>query len=198
MNSPLTLSSRDPYPLERSPAIDSELDLVRRAQAGDRRAFEALYRLEVGRVYAVCLRMVGDRRRAETLTQDAFVHAWQHLDDFREDSAFSTWLHRIAVNEVLMALRAERRRQARVACTDDWSAHDGMAHDGAALQSAPESVMDLERAIAALPEQARAVLVLHDVEGYRHREISEMMEIAVGTSKAHLHRARKLLRAMLS
>lgn len=169
------------------------LVLVRRAQAGDPAAFERLYRQEVGHVYAVCLRMAANTREAETLTQDTFVRAWRHLDSFRGESAFSTWLHRIAVNVVLGAQRSARRREARVRSTDDLAPYDAPAtHPG------PEARMDLEKSIAALPEQARAVLVLHDIEGYKHAEIGAMMGIAPGTSKAHLHRARTLLKATLA
>lgn len=152
--------------------------------------------------------MVGDPRRAEGLTQDAFVRAWRHLDGFRGESAFSTWLHRIVVNEVLMALRAARRRRAHVTERDGFPQEGPAVRDGQGAQApdlasaapvaAREAALDLERAIAALPEQARTVLVLHDIEGYCHREIGEMLEIAEGTSKAHLHHARKSLRAMLT
>lgn len=167
--------------------------LVQRAQAGDTSAFEALYRAHVGRVYAVCLRMTADETRAVDLTQDTFVRAWQRLGSFRGESAFSSWLHRVAVNVVLVALRSERRRTARVQTTDDLDAFDAPG-----CNPTPGTAMDLEQAIAALPPQARTVLVLHDVEGYRHHEIADMMDIATGTSKAHLHRARRLLKRFLN
>ena len=167
--------------------------LVLRAQAGDTGAFEALYRAHVGRVYAVCIRMVADEVRAAELTQDTFVRAWQRLGSFRGESAFSSWLHRVAVNVVLVALRAERRRTARVQATDNLDPFDGPGSS-----PAPGATMDLEEAIAALPPKARNVLVLHDVEGYRHHEIADMMGIATGTSKAHLHRARRLLKSFLN
>lgn len=172
---------------------DCTHDLVRRAQTGDRRAFEQLYRAQVGRVYALCLRMVTDPVRAETLTQDAFVRAWQQLGTFRGESAFSTWLHRLTVNVVLADLRAERRRTARMENTDDMR-----RYNGAVREPAFDTGMDLNAGIAALPMQARTVLILHDIEGYKHEEIGAMMGIASGTSKAHLHRARKLLKKMLA
>lgn len=155
-------------------------------------AFAAIYRREVGRIYAVCLRMVADAQWAEVLTQDAFVRAWERLESFREESAFSTWLHRLAVNVVLNAQRTRQRRLARWQPTADWAAHDRPGPP-----PTPGTGLDLEACIAALPEQARMVLVLYDIEGYKHAEIADMMGIATGTSKAHLHRARALLRAML-
>ncbi len=167
--------------------------LVARAQAGDTAAFGQLYRGHVDRVFAVCLRMVADRGRAEELTQRAFVKAWQALGSFRGESAFGSWLHRIAVNVVLVEMRSARRRQQRIQTTDDLTCYD--CPGGGA---APGERLDLEEAIASLPEQARAVLVLHEIEGFKHDEIAEMLEIAPGTSKAHLHRARKLLMERLN
>ena len=148
------------------PTADSDLLLVRRARGGDESAFADLYRRHVGRVYAVCLRLVRERGRAEELTQDAFVRCWERLDRYREESAFGTWLYRLAVNVVFEAGRKDRRRETRVA-------------------------------IATLPEGARQVFVLFDIEGYAHDEIAAMMGIAVGTSKAQLFRARRLLRDRL-
>lgn len=169
----------------------SEGDLVRLAQDGDMAAFEALYRATVGRVYALCLRMVADVGRAEELTQDVFVRAWEKLATFRGESAFTSWLHRLAVNVVLGEARSRKRREGRLESRDDLS------EVGDPIKITPGVGMDLERAIAGLPRQARAVFVLHDVEGYRHEEIARLMAMAVGTSKAHLHRARKLLRKAL-
>jgi RNA polymerase sigma-70 factor (ECF subfamily) len=168
-------------------------DCVSRAQAGDQRAFEQLYRENVGRVYALCLRMMRDRADAEELTQEAFVRAWQKLQSFRGDSAFSTWLHRLTVNLVLTEFRVRSRRQARVTLTDDSEAHDAPARP-----EAPRERIDLEEAIAKLPAGARHVFVLYELEGYKHEEIASMMGIASGTTKAQLHRARKLLRRALS
>ena len=150
-----------------------------------------LYDTHVGRVHAICLRMVRDRAEAEEHTQDVFVRAWQQLSSFRGESAFSTWLHRLAVNEVLQSRRAAGRRWARVTITDDPEA---LERPG---RSIPPSSSDLDGAIARLPEGARAVFVLHDVEGYQHDEIARMSGIAEGTSKAQLHRARRLLREAL-
>jgi len=169
-------------------------ELIRRAREGDSAAFEALYRLHVGRVHALCLRMTADRVRAEEATQEVFVKAWHRLDQFQGRSAFSSWLHRLAVNTVLDAKRAERRRSA-----SPWpDEEEGEGSVGAVPPGRPHTRIDLERAIAALPEGARRAFVLHDVEGYRHREIAEMTGTAEGTWKAQLHRARRLLREALT
>jgi RNA polymerase sigma-70 factor (ECF subfamily) len=167
--------------------------LVRRAQDGDVSAFEQLYRDNVERVFALCLRMAADRAKAEELTQDVFVRAWERLGSFEGRSAFSTWLHRMAVNVVLGEKRSAGARNARVMVTDDLEAFDRPR-----LTSDPGTRMDLERAIAGLPPGARTVFVLHDVEGYKHEEIGRMHGWAVGTCKAQLHRARKLLREALN
>lgn len=166
-------------------------ETIQRAQAGDAIAFRALYDAHVGRVYALCLRLAGDRQQAEEHAQDVFVRAWERLGSFRGESAFSTWLHRLAVNEVLQARRAAGRRSARVELADD-----GGASREAGQRPAPPA-SDLGQAIARLPEGARTVFVLHDVEGYQHDEIAQMTGIAVGTSKAQLFRARRLLREAL-
>lgn len=167
-------------------------DTVQRAQAGDRRAFEQLYRENVGRVFGVCLRMAGEGAYAEELTQDAFVRAWEMLASFRGESAFSSWLHRVAVNVVLVDFRSRKRRDARITVVEDLSEFE--SHGG--KQTWGEAI-DLEKAIARLPRQARTIFVMHDIEGYKHEEIAEMMGLAVGTTKAQLHRARKLLREVL-
>ena len=165
---------------------------MRLAQGGDKKAFELLYREHEGRVYGVCLRIVSDTNRAEELTQDVFVRVWKTIASFRGESAFSSWLHRVAVNVVLVGLRTEKRYQTRVATVDDLEPFEQTDH------SAPGEAIDLEAAISALPKQARAIFVLHDIEGYRHEEIAEQMGLAVGTTKAQLHRARKLLREALN
>jgi RNA polymerase sigma-70 factor (ECF subfamily) len=168
-------------------------DPVRLAQAGDQGAFHALYREHVGRVFAVCLRLTGDRGAAEDFTQDVFVQAWRRLGTFRGDSAFGSWLYRLTINVVLNERRATRRRIARVEAVEDPGALE-RPRGGAG----PGDTIDLERAIARLPEGARAVFVMHDVDGYRHEEIGTMLGIAVGTCKAQLFRARRLLREMLN
>jgi RNA polymerase sigma-70 factor, ECF subfamily len=191
------------------PDRDADAQLVERARTGDVAAFELVYRREVGRVYALCLRMTADAVRARELTQSVFVRAWDRLGSFRGDSQLSSWLHRIAVNEVLTEARTDRRRRARVVLAEDRRGEDDGNDDVGARDDAPETSgitlpedietrMDLDRAIAALPLGARTVFVLHDIEGYRHEEISRMTGSAEGTLRAQLHRARRLLMEALS
>lgn len=170
------------------------MELVRRAQAADRPAFDTLYEKYVGRVYAVCLRMCADPDDAERLTQDVFVRVWQRLASFRGDSRFTSWLHRIAVNVVLEDIRSTHRRTARVQNVPEPAFHERPGKDSS---SDLDARMDLERAIALLPHGARQALVLHDIEGYKHEEIAQLLGTAVGTTKAQLHRARRLLRDRL-
>jgi RNA polymerase sigma-70 factor (ECF subfamily) len=173
---------------------DIDQALARRAVAGDASAFEALYRRHAGRVHGVVARLVGyDRARAEDLTQEAFIHAWQALPAYRFESAFGTWLHRLAVNTALMDLRA-RRSRPRLDGDEEALEHAG-SPDSAGHSTA--LTLDLERAVATLPPRARAVLVLYDVEGWKPDEIAEALGMAVGSSKAQLHRARGLLRERL-
>ena len=155
--------------------------------ADDPDAFEAVYREHVGRVHALCLRMTGDRREAEELTQDVFVRAWERLPGFRGESALATWLHRLAVNVVLERARGDQRRERRVVPTRD------LAAISPAAAGSPDERLDLEDAIAGLPPAIRLVFVLHDVEGYRHDEIAQLTGGAVGTMRSQLHRARRLL-----
>jgi RNA polymerase sigma factor (sigma-70 family) len=166
-------------------------ELVTRAQSGEVRAFEAVYRRCVGRVHALCLRLTADRGEAENMTQDVFVRAWQKLSSYRGDAAFTTWLHRLTVNLVLQRRRGDQRRREREAARGALRAVSDTPHVGR------DAALDLDVAIAALPERARTVLVLHDMEGYRHREIAEVMNTSVGTCKAQLHRARLKLREAL-
>lgn len=167
--------------------------LVRRAAGADVAAFEQLYRRHHRRVHGVILRLVGQAGAlAEDLTQEAFVRAWQALPSFRFESAVSTWLHRLAVNTALMELRA---RRSRPQADDDEDALEALSTP----DTAGRAVLgrDLERAVATLPPRARAVLVLYDVEGWKHEEIAEELGMAVGSSKAQLHRARGLLRTRI-
>ena len=163
-------------------------------RAGDEAAFHALYRAEVGRVYALCLRLTGNRRDAEERTQDVFVQAWRRLSTFRGESAVSTWLHRLTVNLVLTERRSTRRREQRVMPVESL---ETVEKPGAAGREPSVPGVDLERAMARLPDGAREVFVLHDIEGYTHEEIGAVCGIAEGTSKAQLFRARRLLREML-
>jgi RNA polymerase sigma-70 factor, ECF subfamily len=163
------------------------------AASGDRLAFERLYRRHVDRVFSLCVRMLGDRARAEEVTQDVFVRAWDKLHLFRGDSSFSTWLHRLAVNVVLNSRKTAGRRQARE------DGEDGIDMDRYETRASfPGDRMDLEAAIARLPRGARQVFTLYDVQGYKHEEIAEMLGVTTGATKAQLHRARMLLREALS
>jgi RNA polymerase sigma-70 factor (ECF subfamily) len=168
----------------------AETEDVSRAQRGDLRAFERLYRAHASRVSGLVRRMM-DAEHAPDVTQDIFVRVWQKLGTFRGESAFGTWLHRVAVNVILQrraSLRTERER---------------FVGNEEAIESAPgrfradSADPDLERAIARLPQGARAVFVLHDVEGFTHEEIGGFLGVTAGTSKAQLHRARMILRDYL-
>jgi RNA polymerase sigma factor (sigma-70 family) len=164
-----------------------------RARGGDVSAFESLYRLHGERVFAVCVRLAGDRADAEELAQDAWVRAWERLDGFRGEASFGTWMHRLTVNLVLDRKRSDTRWRSRVTSLED----EGGAATHAAPGAAPGSRLDLERAVKTLPEGARVVFLLHEVDGYKHGEIAERLGVAVGTVKAQLHRARRLLKEAL-
>jgi len=176
-----------------APPREADHALVRAAAGGDVAAFEALYRQHHRRVFAVLRRLCGHEARAEDLLQEAFVRAWQALPAFRYESAFGTWLHRLAVNTALMEIRSRSGGEDRE--TDDAALEHQALGDSAGHRTALG--MDLERAVATLPPRARAVLVLHDVEGWKHEEIAAELGMAVGSSKAQLHRARSLLRTRL-
>ena len=178
------------------PGPSAAADDVQLAAHGDRRAFERIYRANTDRVFSICVRMTGDRVRAEELTQDVFVRAWEKLGSFRGESAFSTWLHRLAVNLVLNERKSERRQESRMdAGVEDM---DVLPATRNREDNSPALSMDLEQAIAGLPPGARKVFVLHDVEGYTHEEIGGMLGVTSGGCKAQLHRARMLLREALN
>ncbi|HEY0929075.1 MAG TPA: RNA polymerase sigma factor [Gemmatimonas sp.] len=174
--------------------------VVRAAQDGDAAAFAQLYDQHATRLFALALGLTGDRQMAEELVQDGFVRAWERLTTFRGDCAFSTWLHRVTVNVLLVNERSRKRRALRVAIASDLAdGRDGPSPPLDAPLRAPDVAlsMDLEAAVSRLPAGARAVFVMHDVAGYAHAEIANQLGIAEGTSKAHLFRARRLLRGML-
>jgi RNA polymerase sigma-70 factor (ECF subfamily) len=177
-----------------APLIPSDAaSLVARARGGDLSAFESVYRMHAAHVLAVCLRLAIDRREAEELAQDAWVRAWERLGTFRGDATFGTWMHRLTVNLLLDRRRSDTRWRRRLVSMEDES---GVAR--AATPAAPAGArLDLERAVRALPEGARTVFLLHEVDGYKHQEIADRLGVAVGTVKAQLHRARKLLQAAL-
>jgi RNA polymerase sigma-70 factor (ECF subfamily) len=166
------------------------VDDVALAAQGDTGAFERVYRAHLGRVYNLARRMAG-AEAADELTQDVFVRVWQKLGTFRGDASFTTWLHRLAVNVVIERFRTDQARRARLM--------DG--EDIFAVLAGPADTrdigLDFETALEKLPDGAREIFVLHDVEGYKHHEIATMLEISAGTSKAQLHRARMMLRKHL-
>ena len=169
---------------------DGERADVALAAAGDQLAFERLYRQHAARIHSLVRRMVAGEADVDELVQDVFVRAWQRLSTFRGEAAFGTWLHRLAVNLVLNARKSAARGRK-------------LFDDDAALEytpgrrESPEAAMDLDDALKTLPKGARRIFVLHDVEGFRHEEIADMLGVATGTSKAQLHRARMLMRRHL-
>lgn len=181
-------------PYESGARDTDESGLVARARGGDTAAFEALYRRYVGRINGLCLRMTGKPELAEECAQDAFVQAWRSLERFEGRSAFGTWLHRIAVNEVL---GRSRRRVPHLESVDLLAEADTPVAE-VDLESDAVVAFDLESAIAGLPPGARHVLVLQAIYGFSHEETAEMLGIAVGTCKAQLHRARRLLKARMT
>ncbi|HKS04946.1 MAG TPA: RNA polymerase sigma factor [Gemmatimonadaceae bacterium] len=174
-----------------------ERALVARAQRGDVAAFEALYHATSGRVFALCMRMAGDQVHATELMQDVFVKIWEKLSLFRGESAFSTWVHRLAINTVLETRRKEGRRGNYEERGSNLEEREESRTEERATRPRIEDRLDLEAAISKLPPGARQVFVLHDVEGYQHNEIAKMTGLAEGTLRAQLHRARKLLMEML-
>ena len=181
---------------ETGPAVKGgdEFSWVEKARDGDTQAFEKLYRKYCDRIYALCWRLCGgDAGLAEDLLQEAFLRTWNKLHLFRGESAFGTWLHRLAVNVALSERRIRLRRVRREVPMDE-----SVARTAIGAQDIIQGLRsDLEQAISQLPERARSVLILYDIEGYRHAEIAEMTGMAVGSSKAQLHRARKLVRKVL-
>lgn len=172
-----------------------DLDLVEQAAAGDRMAFESIYRRHLNRVYGLCLRLTADPGEAEILTQDTFVKAWMAIGGYSGRGSLGGWLGRIAVN-----LRRDRfrqmARQERMMDEVVWNMEPRPFEPGSAMPLL--TGMDLERGIARLPDGARTVFVLHEIEGYAHKEIAGLLDVATGTVKAQLHRARKLLRDILT
>jgi RNA polymerase sigma-70 factor (ECF subfamily) len=178
---------------------DSEPQLVSRAQNGEEAAFAALFNAHKKRVYTLCLRMVGEVAEAEDLTQDAFIQAFRKLASFRGDSAFSTWLYRIAVNTVLMKLRQRKPQQVSYdepICVNSSLLQREYGCGDPQLLGVVDRIV-LTRAIQDLPEGYRTIFILHDVEGYDHSEIAELMNCSTGNSKSQLHKARMKIREFL-
>jgi RNA polymerase sigma-70 factor (ECF subfamily) len=177
----------------------SEAEAIERAKQGDGAAFEALYNLHKRRVYSLCLRMTANTAEAEDLTQEAFLQLFRKIGTFRGESAFSTWLHRMSVNVVLMRLR---KKGLPIVPLDDplESEEDATKKEpgGADLRlSGAVDRLEIRRAIDALPPGYRSIFVLHDIEGYEHNEIADLVGCSIGNSKSQLHKARMKLREFL-
>ncbi len=182
-----------------APKADAEAQLIARAQRGDEAAFTSLYEAHKRRVYSLCLRMTGNTAEAEDLSQEAFLQLFRKISTFRGESAFSTWLHRLAVNVVLMRLRKKGLQQVsfdEVDTSQEEPVKRDYGDDDRRLLGSVDRV-SLGRAIDKLPPGYRSVFVLHDVEGYEHNEIAAMMDCSVGNSKSQLHKARLKLRESL-
>ena len=182
-----------------TPRFDTDLDLVRRAQQGDSDAFSSLFYAHKARIYSVCLRMTNNTAEAEDLTQDAFLQVFRKLQTFRGDSALSTWLYRIAVNTVLMHFRKKALRQ--VSLDEPFSQDAKMVRReyGSKDDRLTGSVdrIALARAIKELPAGYRTIFLLHEVEGYEHQEIAQLLDCSVGNSKSQLHKAKLRIRELL-
>lgn len=191
----------NPGLFKRNPPIEGEAEAIERAKAGDPDAFSFLYALHKRRVYTLCLRMLGNVTEAEDMTQDAFLHLFRKLGSFRGESAFSTWLHRMTVNLVLMQLRKKGLQLVSLEETINPSEDDAPKRDFGARDVQLTGSVDrvtLERAVEQLPPGYRMVFILHDVEGFEHNEIATMLECSTGNSKSQLHKARLKLRELLS
>jgi RNA polymerase sigma-70 factor (ECF subfamily) len=177
----------------------SEADAIERAKAGDAEAFEILYNLHKRRVYSLCLRMTANTAAAEDLTQEAFLQLYRKISTFRGESAFSTWLHRMAVNVVLMQLRKKGLAVVPLDETVETEEETPRKELGAVDPALAGSVdrLNLQRAVEALPPGYRTIFLLHDVEGYEHNEIAGMVGCSIGNSKSQLHKARMKLRELL-
>ena len=165
---------------------DNETKLIELAQAGDRNAYEQLYRANVGKIYALCLRLTGQPQMAEDMTQESFIRAWQKLDSFRGDSAFGSWLYRLSSNVAIGHLRQQNK----------WNmvSFDDQQHQTAlGLAAIVDERPDIETALSKLPVQARTAVILHEFLGYKHGEIAQLMGVPLGTSKSLLFRAKKQL-----
>ena len=178
----------------------TEAEAIERAKAGDAIAFEALYAMHKRRVYSLCLRMVSNTAEAEDLAQEAFLQLFRKIGTFRGESAFSTWLHRLSVNVVLMHLRKKGLNEVSLDELMEPQQEDGPKKDVGAKDNVLAGSIDrvnLERSIESLPPGYRIIFVLHDIEGYEHNEIAEMMGCSIGNSKSQLHKARMKLRDLL-
>ena len=175
--------------------------MIRKAQAGDVSCFEALYARHKRRIFSLCLRMTGNHAQAEDLTQEAFLQLYRKIASFRGESAFSTWLHRLSVNIVLMTFRKRGVAEVSLEQTLEPQQEEGPVKEMGMRDDVLHGSIDrltLEKAITGLPPGYRIIFVLHDIEGYEHNEIAEMMSCSIGNSKSQLHKARMKLRTLLS
>jgi RNA polymerase sigma-70 factor, ECF subfamily len=196
----MTTTNATPGLFKRNPPIAGEAEAIEKAKNGDADAFSKLYALHKRRVYTLCLRMLGNVSEAEDMTQEAFLHLYRKLGSFRGESAFSTWLHRLTVNLVLMHLRKKGLQLVSLEETINPSEEDAPKRDFGSRDPHLSGSVDrvaLERAVATLPPGYRLVFVLHDVEGFEHNEIAGMLECSTGNSKSQLHKARLKLREIL-
>jgi len=198
---PTNVSPVNLLPIGEGNQLDnSERSLVQRAQRGDEAAFATLFQLHKRRVYSVCLQMTKDVADAEDLTQEAFMQVFRSINSFRGDSAFSTWLYRVAVNTVLMKLR--RRKSPPVLSLDEPVAGDSsslkreVGKEDLSLSGAVDRIA-LRRAIEELPGGCRQIFDLHEVEGYQHHEIAELLQCSIGNSKSQLYKAKMKMRDLL-
>ena len=178
----------------------TEAEAIRLAQKGDAAAFERIFRLHSGRVYALCLRMARNTSQAEELTQEVFLQLFRKIHTFRGESAFSTWLHRVSANVVLMRLRKKAVMEAPLEDANEEEYSNRSVKEIGAPDLVLSGAIDrinLDRAIGELPPGYRRAFMLHDVEGYEHSEVAEMMGCSVGNSKSQLHKARRQLRNLL-
>jgi RNA polymerase sigma-70 factor (ECF subfamily) len=174
----------------------AEMALVERCRNGELGAFEEVYRAHAGRLYSLAWRRLGNPTDAEDLVQEIFLSAHRKLDSFRGEAALGTWLYRLAMNQILDHLRSRAARAGQLTdgIEDATLIEDAMAHK---LDASAIDRVDLERAMAQLPEGCRAAFVLHDVEGLEHREVADVLGVAEGTSKSQVHKARLRLRVLL-
>jgi RNA polymerase sigma-70 factor (ECF subfamily) len=196
----MTQNTTAPGVYKRNPPIAGEAEAIEAAKSGDAEAFSRLYALHKRRVYTLCLRMLGNVSEAEDMTQEAFLHLFRKIGSFRGESAFSTWLHRLTVNLVLMHLRKKGLSLVSLEETINPSEDDAPKRDFGSRDLQLTGSVDrvaLERAVASLPPGYRMVFVLHDVEGFEHNEIATMLECSTGNSKSQLHKARLKLRELL-
>jgi len=178
----------------------TEAEIIAQAQAGDVASFEALYARHKRRVFSLCLRMTGNYAQAEDFTQEAFLQLYRKIGSFRGESAFSTWLHRLSVNIVLMHFRKKGIPEVSLQETLESQHEDAPVKEIGMKDSRLHGSIDrltLEKAIAGLPPGYRVIFVLHDIEGYEHNEIAEMLCCSIGNSKSQLHKARMKLRTLL-